>query len=65
MVIGGVYEKILEDFPCGPVVRTPCFQCRGCGFDPWSGNKDPTCRAAWPKKKKKKSSYSNTKPELC
>ena len=26
------------DFPCGPVVKTPCSQCRGHGFDPWSGN---------------------------
>ena len=26
------------DFPGGPVVRTPCSQCRGPGFDPWSGN---------------------------
>ena len=21
-------------------------QCRGCGFDPWSKNQDPTCRGA-------------------
>ena len=21
-----------------PVVKTPCFQYRGSGFDPWSGN---------------------------
>ena len=21
-----------------PVVKSPCCQCRGCGFDPWSGN---------------------------
>ena len=26
-----------EDFPCGPVVKTPRSQCRGHGFDPWSG----------------------------
>ena len=25
-------------FPGGPVPKTPCFQCRGPGFDPWSGN---------------------------
>ena len=30
-----------------PVVKTPCFQCRACGFDPWSGTKIP--RATWPK----------------
>ena len=21
-----------------PVVKSPCCQCRGCGFDPWPGN---------------------------
>ena len=26
------------DFPGGPVVKTLCFQCRGCRFDPRSGN---------------------------
>ena len=26
------------DFPGGPVVKTPHSQCRGLGFDPWSGN---------------------------
>ena len=26
------------DFPGGPVAKTPCSQCRGPGFDPWSGN---------------------------
>ena len=24
--------------PGGPEVKTPCFRCRGCGFNPWSGN---------------------------
>ena len=28
-------------FPGDPVVKTPRFQCRGCGFDPWMGNKIP------------------------
>ena len=27
-----------RDFPSCPVVKFPCFQFRGCGFDPWSGN---------------------------
>ena len=27
-----------QEFPGGPVVRTPRFHCRGPGFDPWSGN---------------------------
>ena len=42
-----------RDFPGGPVVRTPCFHCRGHGFHPWSGSEDPTCQLAWPKKEKK------------
>ena len=28
----------LWDFPDGPVVKMPRSQCRGPGFDPWSGN---------------------------
>ena len=39
-------------FPGCPVVRTPRIHSRGHGFDPWSGNKDPTCPVLWPKKKK-------------
>ena len=27
-----------RDFPGGPVLRTACFHCRGCGFYPSSGN---------------------------
>ena len=27
-----------RDFPGGPMVRTPCFHCRGQGFHPWWGN---------------------------
>ena len=27
-----------RDFPGGPVAKTPCSQCRGLGFHPWSGN---------------------------
>ena len=26
------------DFPGGPMVKTPHFQCRRFGFDPWSGS---------------------------
>ena len=36
------------------MVKTLCFQCRGCGFDPRLGNEDPTCLSAWPKKLIKK-----------
>ena len=31
-------KKRYKDFPGGPVGKTPCSQCRGPGFDPWSGN---------------------------
>ena len=31
------------------MVQTPCCQCKGCGFNPWSGNQDLTCCAVWPK----------------
>ena len=30
--------NILQDFPGCPVAKTPRSQCRGPGFDPWSGN---------------------------
>ena len=41
------------DFPGGPVVKTPCFHCRGLRFNPWPGNQDVACHKVWPKKKKK------------
>ena len=28
----------LGDFPSGPVAKTPCSQCGGSRFNPWSGN---------------------------
>ena len=28
----------LKEFPGGPGAETPCSQCRGPGFNPWSGN---------------------------
>ena len=30
--------KINEDFPCSPVDKTLCSQCRKPEFNPWSGN---------------------------
>ena len=36
-------QKEYLDFPGGPVVKTPCSQCRGPGFYSWSGNQIPTC----------------------
>ena len=34
-------ENRWEDFPGGPVAKTPSSQCWGSGFDPWSENKIP------------------------
>ena len=31
-------KMLSRDFPGGPVVKTPCFHCRGHWFDPWLGN---------------------------
>ena len=31
------YKGAKRDFPGGPVIKTLHFQCRGHGFDPWSG----------------------------
>ena len=39
----------VRDFPGGPVVKTLLFQCKGCGFDPWSGIQ----HAAWYSQKTK------------
>ena len=65
--MGVYYQKIrsFQDFPGGPVVETPRFQRRGCGFGPWSGKaRVPSlvgelrshmpCRAARKKKKKRR-----------
>ena len=41
-----------RDFPGSIVVRTPCFHCRGCRFDPPLENQEPTCHEVWSKKKK-------------
>ena len=40
-------------FPGGPVVKTPCFHCRGHRFNPWWGNQDLTCCKAWQKQTNK------------
>ena len=34
------------------MVKIPCFQNKGHGFDPWLGNQDSTCCEAEGKKKK-------------
>jgi len=33
-----MFEQTEKDFASGPVVKTPRFHCRGCGFSSWSGN---------------------------
>ena len=47
-----IIENSSWDFPSGPVVKTPLFQCRGWGSDPWSRSYDPTCCAVQPKRKR-------------
>lgn len=39
------------DFHDDPVLKTPCFQCRGGGFDLWWGTKIPHICAVRPKEK--------------
>ena len=34
----GNFKSTLRDFPGGTVDKTLCSQCRGPGFNPWSGN---------------------------
>ena len=33
-----VIKKPLGNLPCGAVIKTPCFQCRGHVFNSWLGN---------------------------
>ena len=37
-LIIGIKNARFSDFPGGPIVKTPCCQCRGSGFNPWLGN---------------------------
>ena len=64
------YKMIMtQDFPSGPVGKTPSFHCRGHGFNPWSGNYDPSSLNVRPKektvKKKKKKKAMAYKPRCC
>ena len=43
-----------RDFAGGPVVMTSPSNTRGCGFDPWLGNQDPTCPMVKNPKQKQK-----------
>lgn len=55
-----VQDQILEqkmlpgEFPGDPVVKAPLFHCCGRGFEPWSGNYDPTSSTSQPKTKTNK-----------
>lgn len=46
------FERWFQGLLGSPVVRTPCFLCRGNGSDPWSRTEDPACCMVRPKKKK-------------
>ena len=35
---GQLLKKLLMGLPSWSSDKTQCFQCRGCKFDPWSGN---------------------------
>ena len=37
-VVSFSQQILIQDFPGGPVVKTPCSQCRGPGLEPWSRN---------------------------
>ena len=43
------YSWKTVDWSGGPVVKSPCFQCRGHRFHPWLGNYDPACHMVQPK----------------
>ena len=48
------------DFTGSPVVKTPRFHCRGCPFDPRSGNYDPACHAVQPKQQQQQQTTTTT-----
>ena len=45
-------DTMMKDFPGGPDVEMPCFQCRGPGFDSWSGTVVPYAASAAKNKKR-------------
>ena len=51
-----VASQIQKSFvlPGGPVVKAPGVHCRGCGFDPWSGELGSYMLHGSPRPKKKK-----------
>ena len=43
-------KALLRGLPWRFSVKPLHFQCRGCGFEPWSGNDDPICHRVCQKK---------------
>ena len=54
-------DDIIEDFPGGPVVKTPHSQCRAMGLIPGRGIKIPQCCTSHPPSPHKKD-YTMGKP---
>ena len=46
-------DGVSRGFPGDPEVMTLSFHCKGCGFNPWSGNVDPACLSGQTETKKK------------
>jgi len=49
-----VKSEEMRGLPDGAVVKTLHFQQRGCSFNPWLRNEDPTCCVVKPKNLKNK-----------
>ena len=54
------YERNNRSTPGGPV-KIPCFQYRGSGFNPQSGNWDHTCLLVWSKEGKNRIKWALSK----
>ena len=52
-----ISKEQYRNFPGGPVAKAAHYQCRGPGFQPWSGNQ--ISHAAT------KSSHATTKDPMC
>ena len=59
-----VKKEMARDFPGGPVLKTPCFHCRGHGLDPWSRELRSHMPHSAAKKKKKSERWLKEKEEV-
>ena len=59
------FRQPFRDFPGGPVVKTPCSQCRDPGFDLWSGNQIPHAVMKSPHGATKRFPHATTKDSAC